>query len=321
MRERLGVAMPAIQEEPPLVLREPTLRKSLGEKEIPLQQRRAISILDRMQIPLDDKRLLFFYHLWQQTGSFAPIKEYGDIREDPTIDSMLNKVLESDRLVKEYTRFDFEYEELTSPKNKLSRPKVSKKVLFLPEAEESFFARIGEASDVLSLKNSGTTNKEVAKRLGISIKRAETISRALILFNKTSPTPSGKQIIAEQNQFLFKVRDLRLKRYGNQEISISLGVSLEKVEHAARFLLWLRMIEPISKSRALKTRWKREEHKREVLSYLKSLDPNDQVSLRKIHISSGIKIGYDQFVSIYHELEIKAGVPPIRKSNKRVKDK
>lgn len=317
MRERLiSVVTPAQigNEQKP---QEPTLTESLREKELPRRRRQARDIIDRMDIPLEQKRLLFFYHLWHETGSFGPIKEFGDIREDPTINSMLNRVMESDSLVQKYDEFYLKYKEIIAPQNKQSIEKTKKeKVPFSEEeAEEFLFQEVENTSQIFVLKQQGKTNKQIAEELGISNKRTETIVRALIFFKKIPPTLSGEKIVSLQDHFLRQVRDLRLQKLGNQEIADKLGVGLEKVEHAASFLLWLKMIERIKKGDALRTRWKRKAHKKEIREFLGSLDFNKRISIRTMHKTCGIDIGYDQFLSIFHELEKEQKAPPIRKSS------
>lgn len=102
MRERLAYVVTPAQTEVRQKSQKPTLAESLEGKELPLRVRQARNLIDKMEISLEQKRLLFFYHLWHQTGSYGPIKEFGDIREDATIFSIRDKVLESDELVSRY---------------------------------------------------------------------------------------------------------------------------------------------------------------------------------------------------------------------------
>ena len=154
--------------------------------------------------------------------------------------------------------------------------------------------------------------REMSKKLNISIKAVERIDRALVYLKLIPPTISGSTLVEEQDAFINKVLELRKMNMGNYKIAELLGVSVNKVETVARFLVWLGLVKPISKSDALRTRWKRELYKQQVREFLATLNPADKVSVRKIHVKSGIEIGYDMFLSLYRELSKEQVVPRAR---------
>lgn len=105
-QEMLGQINPVSPEEQP---QEPSLKESFGGKAISNRRMLAVKIIDSMPINLNDKRLLFFYHLWHETRSLVSIKDLGEIREDRAVFSILDKVMESDELVNSYGTFYEEY--------------------------------------------------------------------------------------------------------------------------------------------------------------------------------------------------------------------
>ena len=88
----------------------PSLRKSFEGLDLNKEQALAVDTLDQLgNLSPSDRRTLFYCLLWHETGSFAPIKRFGEIREDSQIDSIINKVSDDDRLTKAYGVFYSRY--------------------------------------------------------------------------------------------------------------------------------------------------------------------------------------------------------------------
>lgn len=87
----------------------PSLSEILGIKDFPAKQRKAIEIIDNFIISPEQKRLLFFYHLWHESGTVAPVKRLTGIKNNSDALSLIGKVLDSDELVERYDSFYKEY--------------------------------------------------------------------------------------------------------------------------------------------------------------------------------------------------------------------
>jgi hypothetical protein len=87
----------------------PSLSEILGIKDFPAKQRKAIEIIDTITISPEQKTLLFFYHLWHESGTIAPVKRLTGIKNNSDALSLIGKVLESDELVEHYDSFYKQY--------------------------------------------------------------------------------------------------------------------------------------------------------------------------------------------------------------------
>lgn len=87
----------------------PSLLDVLGVKEFPAKQRKAIEIIDNFTLSPEQKKLLFLYHLWHESGTVAPIKRLTGIKNNADALSLIGKVLESDDLVEQYDNFYKQY--------------------------------------------------------------------------------------------------------------------------------------------------------------------------------------------------------------------
>lgn len=119
MRERLAPVVISNQIEDGQRPQEPTLRESLvGKKgKLPKGLTRVARMLNYLDLSLEQKRLLFFYHLWHETNSFTPIKQFIEIKEDP-YNFLIDPVLKDDTLVKAYENFYSRYEEKNRTKSR-----------------------------------------------------------------------------------------------------------------------------------------------------------------------------------------------------------
>lgn len=87
----------------------PSLSEVLGNKEFPAKQIKAIKIIDNFTLSPEQKRLLFLYHLWHESGTIVPIKKLTGIKNNADAFSLIGKVLESDELVEQYDNFYKQY--------------------------------------------------------------------------------------------------------------------------------------------------------------------------------------------------------------------
>ncbi len=176
--------------------------------------------------------------------------------------------------------------------------------------------------DILEFKKEGLNNRQIVQRVGESIHDVDNLTRAFVFFDILPPHKLRAKETVGQNDFIRKVLHLRSEGLGNQAIAQKLNITLFKVEDAAKFLLWVGLIDPISKSDALRTRWGREKYKNELTGLISKLGYenlhkyNGRVSVRKLYEISGTSMGYDLFLSLYHELEKSKVVPSSRKYKK-----
>ena len=298
--------------------------KNLGKRE-----KTAIDVLSKSDFDIlsfKEKIAIFEYSLFHDLGPAVTARKkelFGEVREDE-VDRIVNRVIYNDFLVEKYDEFYKKITEEEEAGSMIKKPaeqkppaEFGKVKRLMPKAEEQTYRNRRNIYEILSLKRKGISNKQIAQDLSLSLKHVETAVRALIFFKNVSPTSSKASIIEKQDRFLMQVAELRLKKTGNREIADKLDVDIEKVEHAARFLLWVNLIKPISKSEGGKTRWNRKENKESVRQFLNSLALNKRISLRKVHRESGLRIGYDLFASLYFELGREQQVPPVRKNAKK----
>ncbi len=118
MTERLSPAAASNHAENGQI-HKPTLRESLvGKKgKLPKELTRVARMINYLDLSLEQKRLLFFYHLWHETNSFVPIKQFIEIKEDP-YNFLIDPVLRDDSLVRAYEDFYSRYEEKNRKKSR-----------------------------------------------------------------------------------------------------------------------------------------------------------------------------------------------------------
>ena len=261
MRERLVYVVTPAQTEVRQSPQEPTLAESLEGKELPLRVRQARNLIDKMEIPLEQKRLLFFYHLWHQTGSYGPIKEFGDIREDATIFSIRDKVLENDELVSRYEEFYTEFALLTD-REVAGGDKSGDERKALPKSEKSRKTKkrkkpVRLRREIMSLENPlykniadfkkrGFTHAEIAKELNLEKTEVDRISGLLIRAEVILPSPKGRG-----QRRLFEERAAQILPLRNiltiSEISERTGFSQDYIKSIFKRLVRVGKIERISK--------------------------------------------------------------------------
>lgn len=125
MNERfISTPIPIGTETKSVSYKEPTLRESLVGKrgKLPKQQTKIARMINYLDLTILEKRQLFFYHLWHESLSLAPIKEFIEIREDP-ISFIVDPVIQSERLTNAYADFYLRYEgktkKQTSPEERM----------------------------------------------------------------------------------------------------------------------------------------------------------------------------------------------------------
>ncbi len=260
MRERLAYVVTPAQTEVRQKSQKPTLAESLEGKELPLRVRQARNLIDKMEISLEQKRLLFFYHLWHQTGSYGPIKEFGDIREDATIFSIRDKVLESDELVSRYEEFYAEFALLVDRegtvrdksgdegkallKSEKSRKTKKKKPVRL--RRETISLENPPYKNVADLKKKGFSHTEIAKELNLEKIEVDRISGLLIRAEVILPSPKGRgqrRLFEERAAQILPLRNILTV----SEISERTGFSQDYIKSVFKRLVRVGKIERISK--------------------------------------------------------------------------
>jgi len=188
----------------------PSLRKSFEGLNLNKKQALAVDTLDQLSnLSPSDRRTLFYYFLWHETGSFAPIKQFGEIREDPQIDSIINNVSDDDRLTEAYGMFYSQYK-ASLPQNRRKLVELLGKGQSLAEAAVETELNIDSVdiigreikvrellekpyvSDVLRLKKQGLSYIRIMKILGISESKVGIISSMLIAAGLIEPSPKGR---------------------------------------------------------------------------------------------------------------------------------
>ena len=335
MRERfISVLIPAQTEE----LQKPqeiTLTESLGEKDLPLRRRQAKDLIDKMEISLEQKRLLFFYHLWHETGSFGPIKEFGDIREDPTVFSMLDRVMESDELVLKYEDFYAEYKSLTQQEQQrevkkkiVVQEKPGKKLVkmlekgiivenaikeleipaLLEEKGETAKERFAQFCGKVELINDPMlSDKDIASALHSTesrVKRARKRLRESGKARKRTP----KEVSRANSRRLIPLRNKVKEMVPNNflsDISEKTGATISQVKHQKKLLV---RSGEISKN---PTRTQNRERLRKIINDYMVNKKGQKINLSRIHRESGLGLSYSTIQSLYHEIDSEQEVPKL----------
>jgi hypothetical protein len=87
----------------------PTLLETLGDQYFPYKQRRAIEIIDGFDMSPEDKRIMFLYHLWHESGTVAQVKRITGLKKNIDALSLVGKLLDKEELVEQYSAFYTEY--------------------------------------------------------------------------------------------------------------------------------------------------------------------------------------------------------------------
>ena len=87
----------------------PTLLETLGDQYFPVKQRKAIEIIDGFHLSPEDKKIMFLYHLWHESGTVAQVKRITGIKNNIDALSLVGKLLENEALVEQYGVFYTQY--------------------------------------------------------------------------------------------------------------------------------------------------------------------------------------------------------------------
>ncbi|HYM65029.1 MAG TPA: hypothetical protein VES68_00885 [Candidatus Sulfotelmatobacter sp.] len=160
MRERFIPASISAPAEIQQIQKEPTLRESLvGKKgKLPKEQTRVAKMINYLDLSLEQKRLLFFYHLWHETGSFAPIKKFTEIREEPA-SFFIQPVLDSQLLSSSYAEF---YERLEEHRKRGLKPQT---ISVLPKGRGQAMAFEERLFELLPFRGKFTA-REISQKTG-----------------------------------------------------------------------------------------------------------------------------------------------------------
>lgn len=208
-----------------------------------------------------------------------------------------------------------------------ARKPISEKAVSGQNYEEEFFLAHPEALEVLELKLLNLSHGEISVRLGRSIAQVHRLSRALIFWGRIEPVSSQAAKVEKYDIFLRQLAELRNKhKLGNQEAAERLQTSVGNVVDGAKFLIWMGLIKPLDKGEVLIKKSNRKQRLSQLANFLDAFPPNDLVNLRKkfgeFCIKYGLKMGYDTFLSLYHELEAGRSVPPSKAtSRERIRER
>lgn len=87
----------------------PTLLETLGDQYFPHKQRTAIQMIEEFDISVEDKKIMFLYHLWHESGTVAQVKRITGIKNNTDALSLVGKLLENETLVEQYGLFYTKY--------------------------------------------------------------------------------------------------------------------------------------------------------------------------------------------------------------------
>lgn len=206
---------------------EPSLRKSFEGLYLNKIQVLAVNTLDQFRkLSPSDRKTLFYYFLWHETGSFASIKQFGEIRKDSQIDSIINKVSDDNILTEAYGEFYSQYLESYSKSQQKPAKLLGKRQSLAEAAVETELSidsahaigreiKVGEllkkshVSDVLRLKKQGLSYARIMTILGISEFKVGIISSMLIAAGLIEPNPKGRVQVEKFEAKLPKILPLR----------------------------------------------------------------------------------------------------------------
>lgn len=175
--------------------------------------------------------------------------------------------------------------------------------------------------EIADCRRKGLSNKRIAELLGKSEKGVEKIANVIRFLGEIPVRPSSREKSNASKSFFLKVSRLREEGLGNQEIAKILVVKKSRVDDAAKFLIRAGIIQPLDKGKVLEKRFGREVHKQQLKAFLETIGLDEIVSLRRLHEISGIEVGYDKFLSLYHEIEREQSVPRHKQSRHQLKTK
>lgn len=343
MKEGLVYVVAPLQTEKTQKSQEPTLTESLGDKDLSLRRKQARDLIDKIEIPLEQKRLLFFYHLWHETGSFGSIKEFGDIREDAAVFTIRNRVLESDELVLQYENFYEKYLDLTKQnqekpirKRRVYEEKPGKKIVKMLEKGIGVEDAVSKLEISIDLEEKGNTAKErffqfcskvelindpllsdkeialILKSTQSRVKRARKRLRLTGKQRKRTPMEisraNSRRLIPLRNQVRNLAGDMLLK-----DIAKKTGATISQVKLQKEILVKSGEIPQNS------TRIQRKEIFKKLISEFMISHKGEKINLSKIYREAGLGISYSLIQSLFQEIKNEQEVPALSNNHLRTK--
>lgn len=307
-------------------LRQPSLKESFGNKKVPAEQNRAMRIIDGLNdLRLEERRLLFFYHLWQENnGSFAPIKEFGDIKEDPTIDAMLDRVMNNDNLVVAYDEFSKKFNQKEKYGERLLQL-VNEGIGLQEAVEESEISLDSEEKQgtnqqrfaefcqkVEMIDHPAFSDKEIAIALRSSKSRIKRARKRLRDEGKIRER-TRKDLRQAYSRRFFPLRNGIKNQYSDFPIAETaeiMGVTKEQVKHQRAILLKRGEIKR-------KTRKDTKEKLRAILNAYLNQTEEGTVNLSDIYRGRQLEVSWSTIQSLYHEIAREQPVPVLKTSPRR----
>ncbi len=185
----------------------PSLKKSLAGFKLSEDQALAVNILDRFNFSHKDRQALFYFFVWHETGSFGPLKEFGEIRDNP--DAIVDNVLQDNKQTQRYSDFYNRYQEL-HPLFRLRVQKLLKRGHTVWKTAEEFDMSMESVEkidrddrirdllsqpnvlDVFRLSKLGKSYSYMEKEIGIDQGKIGRIRSKLIALKLIEPDPRGK---------------------------------------------------------------------------------------------------------------------------------
>ena len=226
-------------------LQEPTLAQVYQDKKQTRPQRQAIAVLDGMAITIEHKRLYFLFKLWEESGSYAPIKEFEEIPEDPTIDSLLDKVWDHPERVAEYEEFHSQLIQRRELEKGKALARIIRDGVPLEEAAGELEISLETAATIVAnYEQRARQEKSTTKGGAQTEKEKITLQKRGKLFLRNHP--EARKALA-----------LRKKGLSSRQISENLKISVAQTNQTVDDLLYLGLLEPDSRHRR-----KVEQHRR-----------------------------------------------------------
>lgn len=225
----------------------PSLGKSLEGFDLNRKQRLAVDILDGFaDLSSSDRTTMFYFFLWHESGSFAPIKQFADIKEDTNL--IIDGVLDDDRRSDAYNLFYSQYQasrlkgrrELTGllEKGETLEKAALRTDLTVESAKavdrETKIRELFEKPyilDVLRFSKKGLSYAKIAARIGITEGKVGRIRSMLIAQGLIEPDPRGKLQSGEFEAKLNEILPLR-ERFSIKEIAGMTGYTPNQVRSA-----------------------------------------------------------------------------------------
>lgn len=297
-----------------------TLLKTLGSKTTTKAYLDAMSAFEKIRCLADQERkTLFYYYLWEQAdGSFAPIKEFGEMRED--IPLILDRVMESDYLADAYDKFTKTLagsgkraEEFLILLGEGLDPKEAIEELGLnlekdERGKTNHEKFIDFCRQVEIIENPVISDEEIAKALAASPTRVKRARKRLREEGKARQRTAA-EVSMSNSRRLFPIR-AQIKRMGLgksvKEMSESTGATESQVLHQRAILFREKEIRKRTRNQT------RKRLKKILNNYMQKNPPGTPINLSQLHRDFNLGVSWSTIQTLYHEIEATQAVPVLK---------